>query len=96
MFGPKPGTFGQTSTAGGFSTFGSNPATASPFGQTNTFGKPATGGAFGTTPAFGQQAAPSLFGQTQPAGGGLFGANTTAAPAFGAPATTQQSGFGGE
>lgn len=95
MFGPKPGGFGQTSTAGGFGTFGNNTATASPFGQTNTFGKPATTGAFGTTPAFGQQATPSLFGQTQPAGG-LFGANTTAAPAFGATATTQQSGFGGE
>lgn len=93
MFGPKPGGFGQTSTAGGFGTFGNNTATASPFGQTSTFGKPATTGAFGTTPAFGQQATPSLFGQAQPAGG-LFGANTTPAPAFGAPATTQQSGFG--
>ncbi|XP_001658483.2 nuclear pore complex protein Nup98-Nup96 [Aedes aegypti] len=94
MFGPKQGGFGQTSAAGGFgSTFGSTTATASPFGQTSTFGKPATTGAFGATPTFGQQATPSLFGQTQPAAGGLFGASTTAAPAFGAPATTQ-SGFG--
>ncbi|XP_055631549.1 nuclear pore complex protein Nup98-Nup96 [Toxorhynchites rutilus septentrionalis] len=92
MFGAKPGGFGQTSAAGGFGTFGNNTATASPFGQTGTFGKPATTGAFGTTPAFGQQATPSLFGQTQPTGG-LFGANTSTAPAFGATATTQ-SGFG--
>ncbi|XP_055550074.1 nuclear pore complex protein Nup98-Nup96 [Wyeomyia smithii] len=92
MFGAKPGGFGQTSAASGFGTFGTNTATASPFGQTNTFGKPATAGAFGATPAFGQQANTSLFGQTQPATG-LFGASTSAAPAFGAPATTQ-SGFG--
>lgn len=93
MFGPKQGGFGQASAAGGFGSFGTNTATASPFGQTNTFGKPATTGTFGAATAFGQQATPSLFGQAQPAGGGLFGANTTAAPAFGAPATTQ-SGFG--
>ncbi|XP_053682559.1 nuclear pore complex protein Nup98-Nup96 [Sabethes cyaneus] len=92
MFGAKPTGFGQASTAGGFGTFGTNTATASPFGQTNTFGKPATAGAFGATPAFGQNANTSLFGQTQPATG-LFGASTSAAPAFGAPATTQ-SGFG--
>lgn len=95
MFGPKQGGFGQTNAAAGFGTFGTTAATASPFGQASTFGKPATTGAFGATPAFGQQATPSLFGQTQPAAGGLFGASTTAAPAFGAPATTQ-SGFGGE
>ncbi|KXJ76360.1 hypothetical protein RP20_CCG009822 [Aedes albopictus] len=93
MFGPKQGGFGQTNAAAGFGTFGTTAATASPFGQASTFGKPATTGAFGATPAFGQQATPSLFGQTQPAAGGLFGASTTAAPAFGAPATTQ-SGFG--
>ncbi|XP_058812931.1 nuclear pore complex protein Nup98-Nup96 [Topomyia yanbarensis] len=92
MFGAKPGGFGQTSAAGGFGTFGSNTATASPFGQANTFGKPATTGAFGATPAFGQQANTSLFGQQQPAGG-LFGASTSAAPPFGATATTQ-AGFG--
>lgn len=93
MFGSKQGGFGQTSAAGGFGTFGNNTATASPFGQASTFGKPATTGTFGATSAFGQQATPSLFGQAQQAGGGLFGASTTAAPAFGAPATTQ-SGFG--
>lgn len=95
MFGAKPGGFGTTSAAGGFGTFGSNTATASPFGAANnTFGKPATTvGAFGATPAFGTpQATPSLFGQTAPAGG-LFGASTSAAPAFGATTTTQ-GGFG--
>uniref|UniRef100_A0A1Q3F4Q0 Nuclear pore complex protein Nup98-Nup96 n=1 Tax=Culex tarsalis TaxID=7177 RepID=A0A1Q3F4Q0_CULTA len=95
MFGAKPGGFGTTGAAGGFGTFGSNTATASPFGAANsTFGKPATTvGAFGATPAFGTpQATPSLFGQTAPAGG-LFGASTSAAPAFGATTTTQ-GGFG--
>ncbi|XP_055590552.1 LOW QUALITY PROTEIN: nuclear pore complex protein Nup98-Nup96 [Uranotaenia lowii] len=96
MFGSKPTGFGQPAATGGFGTFGGAAQTASPFGQANTFGKPAgTAGAFGATPAFGQQAAPSLFGQTQaaPAGGSLFGASTSAAPAFATTATTQ-SGFG--
>ncbi|XP_058129913.1 nuclear pore complex protein Nup98-Nup96 [Anopheles ziemanni] len=91
MFGAKPGGFGQPATNTGFGTFGTNTATASPFGQTTAFSKPATG-AFGATPAFGQQPTTSLFGQTQPTGG-LFGASTTTAPAFGAAATTQP-GFG--
>lgn len=93
MFGgAKPPTFGATNTGASFTGFNSNTATASPFGQANTFGKPATTTPFGATAAFGQQAAPSLFGQAQPQSG-LFGASTSTAPAFGATATTQ-SGFG--
>uniref|UniRef100_A0A182MCY3 Nuclear pore complex protein Nup98-Nup96 n=1 Tax=Anopheles culicifacies TaxID=139723 RepID=A0A182MCY3_9DIPT len=90
MFGAKPGGFGQPTTNTGFGTFGTNTAAASPFGQTTAFSKPATG-AFGATPAFGQQPTTSLFGQTQQAGG-LFGASTSTAPAFGA--ATTQPGFG--
>lgn len=90
MFGgAKPG-FGTTPTAAGFGGFANNTAT-SPFGaQQTAFGKPATT-TFGQTTAFGQQPTTSLFGSTQQTGG-LFGNN--AAPAFGAPATTQQSAFG--
>ncbi|KAK0416708.1 hypothetical protein QR680_012642 [Steinernema hermaphroditum] len=96
LFGAKP----ATSTFGGFG----QTATASPFGQQpagglfsqNNAAKP--GGLFGATPAaqpvggslFGG-AAPaggSLFGSTAPKPGGLFGTTTTAAPSFGAAATT--------
>ncbi|ETN61956.1 nuclear pore complex protein nup98 [Anopheles darlingi] len=92
MFGAKAGGFGQPTANPGFGNFGSNPATASPFGQTTAFSKPVTTGAFGATPAFGQQPTTSLFGQTQPTGG-LFGATNTTAPAFGA-APAAQPGFG--
>lgn len=90
MFGgSKPG-FGAASTTTGFGGFANNPA-ASPFGaQQLAFSKPATT-SFGQTTAFGQQPTTSLFGTTQQTGG-LFGNNAT--PAFGAPATTQQSAFG--
>ena len=77
----SPGGFGQQSTLGGGSLFGSPPATAPSaggFGQASAVG--------GSAPAFGTAAGGSGFGSlAQSGGGGGFGA--AAAPAAG--------GFGG-
>lgn len=99
--------FGTTSTGSAFGSTGAAPSafgttSSQPLGSTSLFGS-TTGGSTGGFGGFGTSANPSaggssLFGGAKPAGSGLFGSTTSAAPGssmFGSTSTGTSSLFGG-
>ena len=95
--GGQAGAFGSSTGFGGFGQqnqstgFGSTPNN-NPFGST-----PASTGFAQNQPAggFGSSATGGLFGQSKPAGGGLFGSQSSGAPSGGLFGQTQSSASGG-